>query len=237
MLSVGAKGFDVGRLQQALLEADESIDASELRACAFGVSTEAAVKDFQSRHLGQDGHPLSVDGEVGPATFWALDHPGGDGIATCAGWLADVTNPAVSAARSDLGKREDPDGSNDGPDLKKFQTLGRPWCALALSEWYREGAVAVGSVGGPFGVIASAVGVLSWARDARRVLPDTATARPGDCFAIVRGDGHGHVGLVCSFEREGQFFTIEGNASNAVRGCSRTRGGVTALIRPLGAMP
>lgn len=235
-MRLGAEGFDVGRLQQALLEDGEAIDAIELDASSFGASTDAAVREFQARHLGPDGHVLEIDGDVGPATLWALDNAGytipGLGYVV-PGWRSEGDDPTVSAARSDVGKREDPDGSNDGPDLKKFHTLGRPWCALALSEWYREGAVANGGVSGPWGVFAAAMQVLGWARGAKRVLDASEKARPGDCFAIVREDGHGHAGLVCSNEdAQGGFFTIEGNASNAVRGCRRTRAGVTAVIRP-----
>ena len=40
----------------------------------FGKNTEAAVKLFQQEHDGPDGKALKVDGIIGPATWWALDH-------------------------------------------------------------------------------------------------------------------------------------------------------------------
>lgn len=37
--------------------------------------TESAVKTFQNRYIGEGGIPLDSDGEVGPKTLWALNHP------------------------------------------------------------------------------------------------------------------------------------------------------------------
>ena len=39
----------------------------------FGTATERAVKAFQEAHDGPDGRALTVDGIVGPATWWALE--------------------------------------------------------------------------------------------------------------------------------------------------------------------
>jgi len=59
-------------IHQALIEAGFPINESELKATAFGPSSELALKDFQNCHVDQDHHPLVSDGLVGPKTLWAL---------------------------------------------------------------------------------------------------------------------------------------------------------------------
>ncbi len=160
MIRPGDTGSDVGELQQALLEAGCSVDASELGAHSFGPSTKLAVQAFQSVHVGPDNKPLEQDGIVGPATDYALQHPGATPISrgyVAAGWRCDATlAPAnlvdvILDAVADLGKHEEPDGSNDGPELAKFKTGGDAWCALAVSTWVEERYPG----GSPFGRIAS----------------------------------------------------------------------------------
>ena len=61
-LALGAKGFPVSQLQQAL-----NLKGYKLMSDGvFGAQTELAVKDFQAKH------GLGVDGIVGPATWKAL---------------------------------------------------------------------------------------------------------------------------------------------------------------------
>jgi hypothetical protein len=41
----------------------------------FGKETYWAVRAFQTQNLDQHGQPLVVDGKVGPLTWWSLTHP------------------------------------------------------------------------------------------------------------------------------------------------------------------
>jgi len=232
-LKFGDAGPEVGKLQQALLEAGESIDAPDLAAMQIGTSTDAAIKEFQSRHPGPDGHPLTVDGVVGPATEWALSNPGASlAPYKSPGWEyepAKVGSPVaavVAAAVADIGLHETPDGSNDGPMLRKFKTYGRPWCALAVSEWFMQAPS-----GSPMGCVAAAQGILNWGKAHGK---QVTTPEPGDVFVIVRASGHGHTGLIVSVSEDGsQFCTVEGNCGNAVRGMIRTKTAVSGFVRIL----
>lgn len=234
-LRVGDTGGAVGKLHQALLEAGHAVEAVELgdatRPPIYGPSTEAAVRDFQTHHVDAAGHPLAVDGLVGPATLAALGR-GAPASPTARGWRADSNPPAavaavIAAAVGDLGLHEDPDGSNDGPGLRKFKTYGQPWCALAVSTWWLAAPA-----GSPFGRIAAVWGLYRWARGRGALLEAGEAAQPGDLACFLRAGGHGHVGLVVGVEG-GRLFTVEGNCANAVRGCIRERGALQAVIRPL----
>jgi hypothetical protein len=232
-MRLGDSGTEVGKIQQQLIEAGETVPPEELASTMFGPGTEAAILDFQAHHVAQSGYPLDIDGVVGPATAWSLEHPGIPG-ASCKvpgwGWSQyEVPSAAlgtISAAASDIGKHEQPDGSNDGPDLTKFNTQGRPWCALAVSEWLREGDSNYQS---PWGVLASAFSIFQWGKINGKLV---TFPQPGDCFVILRADGHGHVGLICRILPSGDFYTIEGNCGNAVRGGRRSAAGVNYFVRP-----
>lgn len=223
-LRAGAKGPRVGEVHQALTEAGEAISPAELAAQEFGPTTGAAVMHFQARHAGPDGRALAKDGVVGPATAWALQHPGGPAHALPEGWSADMSLPVVAAAVADLGRREDPDGSNDGPDLAKFRTGGQPWCALAVSTWLEQ----VG--GSPFGRKAAVMSIYLWARSNNRIVD--GPCRAGDLAIILRAGGHGHVGLVVGVMADGTLCTVEGNCSNSVRAMLRRRDTLQAVVRP-----
>ena len=239
MLKMGDAGADVGRLQQQLIEAGYAIDAGELTASQFGESTYVAVRSFQASHVGEDGHVLAEDGIVGPATTWALEHQGAAarGRFTAPGWRCSPSEvdqqvrPAVEAAVIDLARPtfEEPDGSNSGPRLSKYGNDGEPWCAFAVSYWFKQLPN-----GSPFGVIASAYKMSEWGKTFGRVLDDGQLAEPGDVFVILRGDYHGHVGLIVGVDDAGDtLLTIEGNCSNAVRGMKRARSAVTLVVRPV----
>jgi hypothetical protein len=165
------------------------------------------------------------------------------GVFYAPGWTWDPAGVprwalgAISAAVSDIGKREI-GSSNDSPDLAKFATHGRPWCALAVSEWLREGLLERG--GCPWGVIASAKGIRDWGV-AHHALVKPENARPGDVFVILREpdpvthEQHGHVGLIAHVA-DWEVFTVEGNSANAVRGGRRRLVDFTAVVRPVDGM-
>jgi hypothetical protein len=149
--------------------------------------------------------------------------------ATVPAWAIGV----ISAAVSDIGKTE-VGSSNDGPDIAKLHTHGRPWCALWLSEIFREGLIDAG--GCPWGIIASAHGIYMWALKHGKMMPAHA-AQSGDCFIILRpvddhGEIHGHVGLIAHVDGD-HVFTVEGNSGQAVRGGRRAISSFTAVARPI----
>lgn len=220
MLRYGDQGDAVGAIQQRLIEAGLGVDAGELSVHSFGPSTQVAVRAFQS------SQGLAADGIVGPATDAALARPKGAYVA--AGWRIESPGGALGSvlwdAHADVGKRESPDGSNDGPALAKFRTGGQPWCAFAVSTWFEK-------AGSPFGRIGSVWGIRDWAAKAGRLVGDDSPALPGDVFLILRGGGHGHTGLVSAVDGT-KLSTIEGNCGNAVRACVRDRSTIQALARP-----
>lgn len=228
----------VGTIHQALVEAGEPIAADELASGLYGPSTELAVRDFQSRHVDQNGHALQEDGTVGPMTMWALQHPnGGTSRFTAPGWRCEPSDcraavkRVVEVAVGEIGVIEQPDGSNRGArvDVYTAPDLGIPWCAAFVSWCFLRGA----DDGSPFGRILSALKMREWAVTNNRLLGIAALPQPGDVFVLLRGDLHGHVGLVVGSTPDGRMLTIEGNAGNAVRGLVRARAAVSCIIRPI----
>lgn len=230
----------VGELQQHLVEGGETIDAGELAAGVFGPSTEAAVRDWQARHVGPDGHALTIDGVVGPATAWSLEHPGGASAGYVApGWRCSpldapaAVRPVLQAALAELGVCEQPDGSNSGPrvDVYTAPERGIPWCAAFVSWCY---AHAEG--GSPFGRFTGSWQFYEWGQAHGRLLAPSDAALPGDVAVILRGDPrqrpHGHTMLVAGVMDDGRIATVEGNSGNAVRGLVRARSALTAIVRP-----
>ena len=69
----GSKGKWVTLAQVKLISQGYSCGTSGADG-DFGANTEKAVKAYQREHDGPDGKALKVDGVIGPATWWALDH-------------------------------------------------------------------------------------------------------------------------------------------------------------------
>jgi hypothetical protein len=237
LLRRGEEGGLVERVQQSLIEAGYNIDPTEAHDTSFGESTYDAVRAFQAGRVGPDGHALTEDGIVGPATLWALEH-GGEAIRgryTAPGWRVfpndarAAVRPAVLSAVGEIGHFEQPDGSNAGPRIDKFGQKGQPWCAFFVS--WAFGQLPEAS---PFGVIGSVYGLYGWAKTHGRVLGAPAVPQPGDVFVILRANQHGHCGIVGACpDTMTAIHTIEGNASNAVRGMIRQRNTISAFLRPI----
>jgi len=221
-IAFGSVGPEVGGVHQRLIELGYSLDTHELARETFGMSTDAAIRNFQ-RDQG-----LKPDGVVGPFTAARLDSPVIKGFAD-PGWrCSPSTAPAnvraaIAAAVGDIGRAEEPNGSNDGPMLKKYDTRGAPWCALAVSTWLRNA-----EGGCPFGRQSSSWTIYEWAKQ-RGMLIDVA--QPGDVGLILRGDRRGHALLIGEILPDGRLCTIEGNSGNAVRGKVRARDTLTAIAR------
>ncbi len=238
----GMQGGAVGGVQQMLIEAGYAVPAAELSSVLFGPGTEDAVRSYQASHLGPNHKPLVEDGIVGQATWWALQHPNGDTSSNAPEWRWDpslvrpAVLPALTAAVSQLGIREVPDGSNDGPDIRKFTApdfIGSPWCALFAS-WcfsHLDG-------GSPFGRLAATWGIYNWGKRTGRLLSTAAMPQPGDIALILRGSENdpnhrGHTMIVSGMLPDGRLLTIAGNESNCVRGGVRERSNLNAFVRPV----
>lgn len=157
------------------------------------------------------------------------------------GWRYDLADvPAalvevVKAAVGDIGRREDPDGSNDGPDLAKYRTGGLPWCAYALGVWY-----SLADGGCPWGRLGSAYKLHAWAVKHGRLLGVAPVLRPGDVALDLRVVDHGgnrrisgHVALIVHVLPDGRICTVGGNEGNRVRGRVREPGDFRYMLRPL----
>lgn len=236
MLRRGSIG--VGAIHQVLVECGADIDPLELETGVFGPSTDAAVREFQSRHVDQHGHALVDDGIVGPATMWAFAHPSGAQFRyTAPGWRCEPSEARAAVRRvlevavGEIGVRETPGSPNRGQrvDVYTAPDLGIPWCAAFVSWCYMRGA----EDGSPFGRLLSAFKFQQWGLATGRIVRKNAPPSAGDVFVILRGDGHGHVGLVAGLTVDDRMVTIEGNSGDAVRGLIRPRASVTCVVRPI----
>jgi peptidoglycan hydrolase-like protein with peptidoglycan-binding domain len=219
----GVTGDDVGYIHQRLLEAGYPIARVELEGQTFGVSTENAAIAFQS------SQGLTADGVVGPKTLERIERPLMGGKFTAPGWRCELSKvraavrPVIAAALQDLARPtyEEPNGSNDGPRLRKYGIgIGKsgkhyPWCGYSCSHWYSHA-----EGGSPFGVKASAYKLREWARQHGRLLDPDEDLEPGDVGTVVTPSFQGHVALLVNVYGA-ELSTIEGNSRNAVRGLVR----------------
>lgn len=198
-----------------------------------GPLTQSAIRYFQQTHNGSNGNPLTVDGVVGSATWWALANPSGK-----AQTIKEPVNFAPSEVRSltsnisrnkvlgmafeQLGCREIPDGSNTGDGVTKFHKfcgMGPIYWCLASQVW----------------IFYNALGKLPWSggekyvhvatfwntRTAMERIPYHTgmkyTPRPADLFVMVHKDGSGHIGMIVGVHKDGRLLVAEGNSANRFR--------------------
>lgn len=228
VLSIGDKGAEVGVLRQNLIEQGFDCDGNVAND-DFGPATESAVKLFQACHIGPDGRNLTVDGIVGSATWWALDHSSGSDqhqpitdmpVQTASNPIAAA---ALASALAELNKdvHEIPDGSNRGPEIDLYTGMaGRPippygplWCAYFVSWNFAKTRPS------PFGRIGGAQMIALWCQ---KHIPDSIRNTPicGDIGIIANGQVHGHAVHVQAALNE-NVWTVEGNSGNAIRAKKR----------------
>jgi hypothetical protein len=182
----------------------------------FGPVTEEAVTAFQ-RSRG-----LEPDGEVGPNTWNALFAPAPP---------FDLGVAALAEARARVGVREQPLGSNRGPEVDRYlAAVGLPpgnfWCAAFAYFCVEEAARKAGKPN-PLPKTGSSSALFRWAREQDRL---TARPEPGDLFLCIGGStGHYHTGFVAGDLVEERFPTVEGNSNadgsaNGVEVAYRARG-------------
>lgn len=232
VIQLGARSQLVGHVQQRLLEAGYVIAEQELLGGIYGPGTARAVGEFQ-RSRG-----LKDDQIVGPLTMAALTGaPDPRSRATMPGWrcypseIRHAVRNAVEAAVRDLGTAEDPPGSNAGPGLAKYpgHIPGLPWCAYALSWWLSHV-----EDGCPWDVLGSALKILTWAREERKILHEAALPEPGDVWLRMRTEIAGHVSLIVHRDGTHRLSTVGGNEGGRVSGLIRSRFDATAIVRPVG---
>lgn len=182
----------------------------------FGPVTEEAVTAFQ-RSRG-----LEVDGEVGKNTWKAL-------FATQA--VFDLGTAALAEAKTRVGVREQPLGSNKGPEVNKYlASVGLPpgnfWCAAFVFYCAAEAARKAGKPN-PLPKTGSCSAIYRWARANGRLV---SRPEPGDIFLCIGGStGYYHTGFVAGPINDERFPTVEGNSNadgsaNGVEVAFRARG-------------
>jgi hypothetical protein len=191
----------------------------------FDSETTAAVQLFQARSVDSRGQALTIDGIVGPLTWGALFGPDSlpDGIGEA---VSPLVKSTVIIARTQIGVREDPVGSNRGPEVDAYiRSVGLdpeddsyPWCAAFIYWSFQEAADSVGRENPAI----QTAGVLDhWKKAGRKgitrlspgqIEEDFSLLRSGMLFVISTGQGKGHMGIVEGF-RDGCLVTIEGNTN------------------------
>ncbi|SEH14590.1 CHAP domain-containing protein [Thermoleophilum album] len=165
-----------------------------------------------------------------------LEAPGATATAAASGSVglrAPVSASAVGGrmlalARAELGVREAPPGSNDGPRIALYRSavpggpVG-PWCAYFVSWLARQAGAPLGDRGQGF---ASVDALWSWARAAGRTYGPEEVPRPGD---LVVWDEH--IGIVERVLPDGRIQTIEGNTSDSVARRVHDAAGVIGYVR------
>jgi hypothetical protein len=137
---------------------------------------------------------------------------------------------ALAAAAAEVGVREEPPGSNDGPRIAEYRAAtagsapGVPWCAYFVSWAAGQAGAPIGEEGQGYGAVEE---IEAWARRTGRFLPVEALPQPGDLILF----GGRHVGIVESVNGDGSLATVEGNHQDAVSRVQRGRFEGTGFVR------
>lgn len=165
---------------------------------------------------GISGEPLAGRTEYGRYGGWTLFARLGGASAAGCGTLSD--SDIVAIAQKQLGHKEDPKGSNRGPEIEPYlgsaASYGEPWCADFLSWVYREaGQPFTGGVDGGWR-LPGVLGVHGWLEKNGiwHYRGDADTPQPGDVVTFRDDD---HTGLVERVDGT-TLHTIEGNSSDMV---------------------
>jgi hypothetical protein len=192
----------------------------------FDEATRDAVQLFQARFTDADDLPLRVDGQIGPIT-WAALFGGAKPEA-----VNEAANPflaaVIEAARSQIGKLEQPLGSNRGPEVDQYLTAAGldptkgsfAWCAAFVYWCCKKAADAQPPRGKPPIRTAGVLELWNQAgrQGVRRILPSEAEVtpglvKPGHIFLLKTGETTGHTGLIEAVAG-GKLTTIEGNTND-----------------------
>lgn len=197
----------------------------------FGRRTQNAVKAFQAQHVGPNGRPLVVDGQVGPLTAWALERGktvepvpviayGEEPPSSFGGSVVGRTALLAAIAELKAGAGEE-GGNNSGPWVRTYLNgmalEGSSWCAAFVSWCYLRAADPMPF---PYTVGARKLFQEFKAKDWAHLPGSGYVPEPGDVIVWwrVRSAGwQGHTGLV-HHVANGILYTIEGNRTSKVAG-------------------
>ncbi|MFK8253923.1 CHAP domain-containing protein [Ancylobacter terrae] len=213
--------LDVQRVQARL---NQLLGSGLLEDGDFGEATENAVRLFQARYTDPNGGEIDVDGRVGPETWAALF--GAEALAPPSAPAAGSgpREAVLTIARGQIGVREEPVGSNRGPQVDLYHRAAGinpaagnfPWC-VSFVQWVFAQAFAGASP------LFRTAGVHAlWSKrqtGSITVVPankaSAQTVKPGMVFLLDTGGGKGHAGIVEAVNRsKGTLTTIEGNTNN-----------------------
>lgn len=188
-----------------------------------------AAPAMPSRLAGQHANPAGASGGAGSVPGTQTEPPR----------QPDSRKPsrlglrALATAEQQIGVREEPKGSNSGPDVDRF-TGGRaePWCAHFVSWCVEQQGKS------PFGHRAAVASLRDWGkRNGKYVPAGQAEPQPGDIFTMARHDKAGklvggHTGFVARYDRTGNAVeTVEGNTSDRVQRGRRSLDQLDGFIR------
>lgn len=135
--------------------------------------------------------------------------------------MTQIINPctlrakALQIARTQLGKSEQPRGSNWGPDVQKYLasvgiTSPAAWCAAFVYWCYKEAARQLG-VKNPL----LCTGRVLTQYEMRKAVYQVSSPEAGDVFIMLNKDGTGHMGFVDAVHPKGdRIETVEGNSND-----------------------
>ncbi len=185
---------------------------------------KALVSAFQSIHVDALGRPLHIDGEVGQLTWGAIF-----GATPVTDVPTGAAGAALGIAVSQIGIREQPPGSNRGPEVDRYLREvgldpdhgppgGYSWC-MAFVHWCFVHAAAPGTTT-PFPRVAGCLDAFATVRRTApqriitraQAIASPGTIRPGMVFILDHGSGHGHTGMVRQ-SVGGALKTVEGNTN------------------------
>lgn len=141
---------------------------------------------------------------------------------------AELRAAIVKEARSLVGIREVPMGSNSGTDVHRIQSAthayNAPWCVSTVQYIWQK---VLGTTWAED--TANAYFLASFARESGRVIP-----KPIAGCAVVYHIGAGHAGTVVGLAGDTHFSAVEGNEADAVREIVRDPRAVacTFILRP-----
>ncbi|MDY7013050.1 MAG: peptidoglycan-binding protein [Cyanobacteriota bacterium] len=237
ILRQGMRGDDVKALQ-TILKA-QGFDLGEVDG-DFGERTKAAVIKFQTQA------DLTVDGEVGPQTWKALDPDAEVEIPLSLGLRAKLADLAEKEAAKNLRWTGPNCDAEDylGPLRKRMEELGHirglvfyNWCAAFVTYCCRNVGMEIPDQ--PQGFWATMALVDSWKFWARKKgywLPKgSVTPRRGDILVFEWGDGDAsldHIGVVRGYTPgSSTILTSEGNKGNVSGNYTRSLAYVAGFIR------
>lgn len=138
---------------------------------------------------------------------------------------SSVALAALEMARTQIGVREVPLGSNAGPQVKQYLAsvdlpTGYAWCAAFVYWCNREACKKLGvpnivpKTGGVLNMFNNAKGACITKIDAKNGAINPDAVRPGDIFVMQFKGGVGHIGFVDKISGD-TIITIEGNTDPA----------------------